>query len=68
MANKALDEINGKVTSLQALRRQADEALVAAQEDHAQKVAQIDADLDEWAEVLDAYWNRTPKNVTPAQE
>lgn len=55
MANVAVTTINENITQLQDDKRVAQEAFRAYAEDHAKKVAEIDRQLADWAEVLDRY-------------
>lgn len=65
MANKALEEIDAKITKLQDLKRQAEQARDAALKDYHEKVSRFDAELADWAELLDRYHGvQAPKAVT----
>ena len=65
MASKALEEIDAKITKLQDQKRQAEAVRDAALRDCAEKLARIDEELKDWAEVLDRYHGvQAPKAVT----
>lgn len=65
MANKALEYIDAKITSLQDQKRQAADVRAAAERDYLEKVGRFDAELADWAELLDRYHGvQAPKAVT----
>lgn len=67
--NLAVQFVNDKITELQDRKRQADAVFEAAAKDHAEKTGRIDAELRDWAEVLERYTSyvgavKSPRKTT----